>query len=516
MSGGLLVDNLSGLAPDEGFQTLSDVQFIPIALLAVALLWFLFRTLVQKRPKLPYPPSPPTIPFFGNVLDFPDVRKGGHIDSKFLEYSKKYGLICSATMPILGRFIICADPDLIKYITISRNFHKSFTYKLFTPVVGSRSIVILEGKEWVSVRRAFNPGFGPAFLKNVTSTMAQKLESFMECIEEDIDAGVATNMLERSMCFTSAVIASVAFGEEWGQKEPHPASTYFKVLSHELSGRVTDPMLLVFGFRSMLRVRKYEALLDQEMKGILERRLKSNASVEESKDICSIAIRQFQQPDGSLTEDDKICIVHQLRTFYFAGHDTTAICLSWTIWLLSQHVEVLTKLREELKKKQVWTYPNMVPTYDELQACTYLEAVIKESLRLHPPATVARYTPDINESFKGYTIGGAVLLLSPYVTHRHPQLWKRPNDFCPERFLDGSEDNLDGKFIPFMRGPRNCIGKYFAYAELKLSVSALAMRYDFECVDPKDGPRTQVTNVPRNGAKVKLSRRAPVTPCVVY
>jgi cytochrome P450 len=149
------------------------------------------------------------------------------------------------------------------------------------------------------------------------------------------------------------------------------------------------------------------------------------------------------------------------------------------IWLLSQHKQVLTKLCAELKQRDVWSNVENPPAYEQLQQCIYLEAVTKESLRLYPPpATVSRYTSDLTHVFKGYTIVGAELLISPYVTHRHPSLWKEQELFRPERFLDGSEENLGDKYLPFLRGPRDCIGKYFAYLELKLSVSSTVMRYD--------------------------------------
>jgi cytochrome P450 len=193
----------------------------------------------------------------------------------------------------------------------------------------------------------------------------------------------------------------------------------------------------------------------------------------DSKDICSIAIDQYKQIDGSLTEDDKLSI-------YLAGHETTSIAIYWLIWLLSQHKQVLAKLCAEWKQRYVWSNVENPPAYEQLQQCIYLETVTTESLRLCPPATVSRHTSDLTQVFKGYTIGGAELLLSAYVTHRHPSLWKEQEVFRPERFLDGSEGkNLGDKYLPLLRGPRDsCIGKYLAYLELKLSISSTVMRYD--------------------------------------
>jgi cytochrome P450 len=256
--------------------------------------------------------------------------------------------------------------------------------------------------------------------------------------------------------------------------------------------------------------------LDQEMRAILDRRLQQ-ADVSTSaaaKDILSLAITLLSSKaneHGILTEEDKSYVVDQLKTFYFAGHDTTATTIAWVVWELSQHPEILAKLRSELHRHDVWTNKsddNTPPTYKQLQSCAYLEAVIKEALRLYPPASgLSRKCEDDNESHNGYRIGGAILIVNAYVMHRHPQLWKRPDEFLPDRFIDGSEEDINSKFLPFSKGKRDCIGKYFALLEAKLAVSALVMRYDIECVDPTDYMEQVLTNLPKRGAKVRFSPR---------
>jgi cytochrome P450 len=402
---------------------------------------------------------------------------------------------------------VCADPDLAKHVLITKNFPKSWTYKNFTPIFGDRSIVISEGDDWFAKRRAFNPGFAPSFLKNVVTVIAAKIERFVQCIDQDIDAGEAVHMLNRSQTFTSDVIVQVAYGEDWGGSEMHPPRLWMTELTELTALRGNNPMVQYFGFQTARRIRQLEKLLDKEFYRILDRRLAeaSAGTASKTRDICSIAIDQMKSADGSLTKDDKTTVMHQLKTFYFAGHDTTATLISWAVWLLSQHDEALEKLRAELKEHNIWAN-GKTPTYDQLQSCTYLEVVLKESLRLYPPASSGRYTPDLSETWGTYTIGGSVLYVSAYVMQRHPDLWDRPDVFVPERFLDAS-DNSASKFNAWSRGPRDCLGKYFAMLEAKMAVSALVLRYDLECVNLAEEMCYKVTACPKDGARVKMSRK---------
>jgi cytochrome P450 len=283
-------------------------------------------------------------------------------------------------------------------------------------------------------------------------------------------------------------------------------------LGRIMAGTFVNP-LSKFDVASKRKINIYEKLIDDEMMRILERRLNDD-TVGEKKDICSLAIEEMKRASGPLTQEDKVSITHQLKTFYFAGHDTTAITISWAIWLLAQNPQVLAKIRAELKGHGVWTESSKPPTYEDLQKCVYLEAAVKETLRLYPPAGgVSRWTNSVDEEWKGYRLSGAYLSLSIYCMGRHPLLWKEPDVFRPDRFLDGSEEppnskyGINAKFTAFSKGPRDCIGKYFALLESKLAISALVTRYDVECVDPKERLVTLLTNAPKNGAAVNFRRR---------
>lgn len=293
---------------------------------ALVPLWLLYSRLLRKKRlqvesnELPqYPPGPRGYPFLGNALDLPDPRTD-LVENHLLQWTLKYGLIFSYSMPVIGRCILVADPEFAKLVMVTKNYPKSPLYKFLTPILGKQSIGIIGGQEWASKRRAFNPGFAPSFLKDMVTNMAEKLETFLEYIEEDVKANLATHMLTRAQTFTADVIVSVAFGEEWGGKEIHPARAIENDIAYLYQKLVSSPWRLFLDVFTKWQISKKEMELDAEMRKVVDRRLAAGTSPD-SKDICSIAIDQMKQKDGSLSEADKCAVVDQLKTFYFAGHD---------------------------------------------------------------------------------------------------------------------------------------------------------------------------------------------------
>jgi len=144
--------------------------------------------------------------------------------------------------------------------------------------------------------------------------------------------------------------------------------------------------------------------------------------------------------------------------------------------------------------------------YDGLLHCTYLESILQECLRLCPPAGSGRFMVDEGKMYNGsYAIRGCTIGVNVFCMHRHPSLWKEPESFQPEHFLDGSKENLPEKFIPIMcGGPRDCILKNFEMLEAKLAVSRFVLKYDFDCVDPKEEIVRHLTASPKNGLQVKF------------
>jgi cytochrome P450 len=162
-------------------------------------------------------------------------------------------------------------------------------------------------------------------------------------------------------------------------------------------------------------------------------------------------------------------------TLVVAGHETTASALNWTWYLLSQHPDVDEKLNAEL----IAAPDDRAPSLAQMEALAYTHQVIDEALRLYPPGWILSRRTIGPDTLAGYEIpAGTSVMLSPYILHRHPQFWKEPDAFRPERFApDHEAERPRFAYMPFAAGPRHCIGESLALYEMLMHLYKVARRY---------------------------------------
>jgi cytochrome P450 len=209
-------------------------------------------------------------------------------------------------------------------------------------------------------------------------------------------------------------------------------------------------------------------------------------------------------------EDGRGMSERQLRdeavTLLLAGHETTALTLSWTFYLLSRHPAVEARLVEEVDH----VLARGAPTPEQQSELRYTEAVVQEAMRLYPPAhVIGREAVEACE-IGGYDVpAGTTLFMSPWVLHRDPRYFERPDTFDPDRWMNGLEQRLP-KFVyhPFGGGPRLCIGKSFAMMESVLLLATIARKFRLTWLESRPvTPFPTITLRPAGGVWVKLSRR---------
>jgi len=258
-------------------------------------------------------------------------------------------------------------------------------------------------------------------------------------------------------------------------------------------------------------VRSYFAVrrLDRIIYRIIEER---RASGRDAGDLLSMLLNA-QDEDGSRMTD------RQLRdeaiTLFLAGHETTAITLSWTWWLLALHPQVEAKLHAELEAQLAGRAPAM----EDLPQLPYLDRVLTESMRLYPPAWgMARMAVEDAE-IGGYRIPkGAGISLAQWVVHRDPRWFENPEEFRPERWENDFAKKIPRfAYFPFGGGPRQCIGNSFAQMEAALILATIAQRFRLRLVPGHPVvPMPTITLRPKHGIRVTLeSRNASSVPALL-
>jgi cytochrome P450 len=207
---------------------------------------------------------------------------------------------------------------------------------------------------------------------------------------------------------------------------------------------------------------------------------------------------------------DEGLTAQQLRdeviTFIGAGVETSAQALSWTWYLLATNPEVAQQVQAELET----VLGTRLPTPADLPNLPYCRMVLDETLRLYPPAALVPRQANAVDVIHGYAIPrNAVILMSQYVTHRHPEFWPEPERFCPERFASAQAAIRHGfAYFPFGVGPRVCIGKPFALLEMQLALATIAQAYNLRLLaDRPVLPHLRTTLQPRDGLWMAVQAR---------
>jgi cytochrome P450 len=195
----------------------------------------------------------------------------------------------------------------------------------------------------------------------------------------------------------------------------------------------------------------------------------------------------------------------EVMTLLLAGHETVSIALTWTWYLLSQHPAVERRLHAELDE----VLGGQMPTVDHLAKLSYTRMVLEEALRLYPPAWIFARKALADDEIGSYFIpANSMIVLSPYVTHRHPAFWEDPEAFDPERFTpERSASRPHYAYFPFGGGPRLCIGSNFALMEMQLILATIAQRYKLRLVPGRPvEPEALLSLRPRYSLPMTLHR----------
>jgi cytochrome P450 len=406
------------------------------------------------------PPGPKPHFLIGNIpLASPDPL------SLFLEWARQFGDIFyyrAAWLPVY----FLNHPDLIESVLVRnpQSFQKDRVIRNSRWFFG-QGLLTSEGDFWLRQRRLSQPAFHrervASYAKIMTDSTQQMLAKWQE--------GEIRDVHQEMMQLTLRIVVRALFNIE--PEQTINISSAVNTLMRNATGArmLLPPMGRFLPTPTMIEVRRAVRHLDETVYHIIEQR---RAVDRDSGDLLSMLMR-VRDEDGTRMTDRQLR--DEVLTFLLAGHETTALALSWTWHLLAQHPEAEQKLRSELDR----VLGGRTPEFSDLAALSYTDSVIKESMRLYPPAWSLARTVVSEIKVRGYKIpAGSNIVMSQWILHRDPRYFSDAEKFVPERWLDERSRKLPRfAYFPFGGGSRQCIGAAFATMEANLLLAAIAQRF---------------------------------------
>ena len=440
------------------------------------------------------PPGPKNPPILGHYAAFRKDPPGF-----LMRTAREYGDVSFYTIGPAHIYQF-AHPDLIKdvLVTNQHSFIKSRVLQRAKVLLGE-GLLTSEAPLHTRQRRLVQPAFHRQRLAGYAQTMIDYAARTRDRWQDGQTYDIAVEMMR----LTLAVVAKTLFSADVEREAAMIGESLTAVL--HLFDLVMMPFSRVIERLPLPSVRRFEAAkrrLDEIIYRIIDERRRSK---EDKGDLLSmLLLAEDEEATGGMTNQQ---VRDEALTLFLAGHETTAVALTWTWCLLSQNPEAEARLHAELDR----VLGGRTPVPEDFGRLPYTEGVFAESLRLYPPAWGIGRMALKNYEAGGYAIEpGDIILMSPYVVHRDARWWKEPERFDPDRWTPETRAALPKfAYFPFGGGARVCIGEHFAWMEGVLLLATLAQRWNLRL---KPGHpvayRALLTLRPRYGMQMTVHSRS--------
>jgi len=442
---------------------------------------------IQARPPGPKPHFP--------IGNFPLA----HADplATFEQWTREFGDIFYYRAGWL-RVYFLNHPDFVEEVLVNQyqNFRKDRVVRNTRWIFGD-GLLTNEGQPWLRQRRIIQPAFHRQHISGYASTMTSYAREFMQGWKD----GDTRDIHQDMMRLTLKVVAKLLFDLEVDEESEKIAHSLNTLIGQGAGGRmIFPPFLRYMPLPAMAQVRRAARQLDAiAYRMIRERRTNGHMN----GDLLSL-LMQARDEDGSGMTDKQLR--DEAITFLLAGHETTALSLSWALYLVSLHPEIEQKLHQELQQ----VLDGRAPEFADMPRLTYTERVIKEAIRLYPPGWAVARTALRNCEIGGYRLGrGDNVVISQWCMHRDARFFSDPLKFDPDRWSAERVQVVPKyAYFPFGAGPRGCVGQSFAMMEAILLLATIAQHFRFTVVrDHPVIPMPSVTLRPKHGIRMVLHHR---------
>lgn len=393
-------------------------------------------------------------------------------------------------------------PDLIDYVLVRnpQNFLKDRVIQNSRWLLGT-GLLTAEAEAWKRQRRLIQPAFSRDRIASYGRCMTESAEQMLETWEADTVVDIHQEMMN----LTLRIVMRALFESETTGTDRISRSLN-TVMLNSIGGKLLlPPFFRYLPLPGMGDVRRAVEDMNAAVYAIIRQR--RSGSTRTSGDLLSI-LMQAGDEDGSRMTDEQLR--DEVMTFLLAGHETTALALSWALYLLSENGEAEEKLHQELDR----LLGGRLPGVSDLPSLTFVDNVIKETMRLCPPAWSVARRVICEFELEGYPIpAGANIVMSQWIMHRDPRFFSDPERFDPDRWSNSACQSLPRfAYFPFGGGPRQCIGASFAITEVALILATIARRFQPVLAEKTPiRPVPGLTLRPKNPIHMRIASRSSST-----
>lgn len=362
------------------------------------------------------------------------------------------------------------------------------------------STLTMEGEKWSQHRRLLNPSFHAPVVKRYYDIVVEHTERLLNRWQDEQSYEMMFEMMRTTMGIIADIIFSVKDIERDAADLNQALTAVFEVLTARTTAFQQMPSFMPT--RDNLRIKRATGVIEGFIMGMIRERRESG---QDHGDVLSDLINARDEETGATLSDREIC--NELKTLFGAGHETTALMLMWTLYLLAQNPEVDARLSDEVAT----VVQGGVPQVEDLAAMPYTEKVINESMRLFPPAWSLMVRRVKEKITLGDTVlpEGSVLLIPMWVVHRDERIYADPLRFDPERFEgDWKKRYPRYAYFPFGGGPHVCLGAHLSMFEGQIMLPMMVQRFRYEMVpQPELHLQALLTLRPRGGLQLRVQKR---------
>ncbi|MBI1199347.1 MAG: cytochrome P450 [Phenylobacterium sp.] len=400
-------------------------------------------------------------------------------------------------------FLYAADPAMLKDILLDRMsaFPKDWMFDRVTKPALGEGLLTAQGEHWKWQRRAAAPGFRPDNVAAMTPAMVSAAEAAL-ARWRDMGQGARLDIASEMTAITFQVILDTMLSGGEGIDVPAAAQRITDYL--ETLGKVTpaDLFRLPLWTRVAMAPRGYRAMV--WLKAMVDRMVARRRQEAERGDLVDLLLRAEDSETGRRMDD--ALLRDNLLTFIGAGHETTALALTWSLYLLGLDPEAAARVRAEVAA----VAGDATITQEHVERLAFTRQVVQEAMRLYPSLPLMSRICAEDVEVGGLEVKkGTFVFIPVYAIHRHRRLWRDPDAFDPDRFGPAeSAGRHRFAYLPFGGGPRVCIGQTFAMIE---AVAVLATLVRGVTLEPDPGHRlrllVRVSMRPQGGLPMTLRLR---------